>query len=148
MEQGRVVEHFGRTKESAREFIFNVEGRILDMLSSMYYLRQIEINELGVNEKIPFRIFFDKELFELNVNFLGGEKKKLKGIGNVDTCHLQPELIEGYVFSEGDLMDIWLSKDDNKIPLFSESPIRFGSIKAILKSASGLKFPFNYKLKQ
>ena len=36
-------------------------------------------------------------------------------------------------------MNIWVSDDKNKVPLLIESPISVGSIKAVLKSYSGLR---------
>ena len=145
-QDGVVEEFFGKSKAKAKRHKFEIECKLLDMVSCIYYLRSLSLNEMKRDTKIPFKIFFDKELFELDVIFRGEEKVKIKNIGRVDTWHIQPELIDGYVFKKGDVMNIWTSKDQNKIPLLIESPISYGSIKAVLKSAKGLAFPFDYKL--
>jgi len=140
----RLREHFGKCRESAEIFDFNVEQEVHDMISAIYQLRATPIDDLPVDSNIPVGIFFDKEYFHVDINYLGIEEKKIKNLGKVETYHLQPELIDGYVFSEGDKMDIWVSVDENRLPLMIESPISIGSVKAILSSAKGLKEATTY----
>lgn len=148
LNRGKIVEFFGKTREEARRFDFAVEEKVLDMVGCIYYLRSLKLGQFNPGDKIPFRIFFDKELFELNVRVNGKEKKKVKGLGSLSTWHIQPELVTGYVFKEGDIMDIWISDDKNKIPLLIESPISFGMVKAVLKSVDGLKYNYDYNLQE
>lgn len=136
-----VVEYFGKTKETAKVFDFSLEDKVLDMVSAIYYLRSLPAEVYDENESIDLRIFFDKELFDIHINNLGKESKKIKSIGKVSCIHLQPELISGYVFQEGDVMDVWVSCDKNKIPIQIESPISFGSVKVLLQSIENLKYP-------
>lgn len=136
----QLTEYFGKTKETAKTFEFVLEDRVLDMVSSIYYLRSLPDEVYDVNEDIDLRIFFDKELFDVHINNLGLERKKIKSIGHIACIHLQPELISGYVFEEGDVMDVWVSSDRNRIPIQIESPISFGSVKVLLKSVENLKY--------
>ncbi len=136
---GKVVEYFGKTREYARKFEFELEGAVHDMVSIIYQVRSIPIQTMQVEEKIPVSFFFDKELFSVNIKYRGRQTTKIKDIGKVNAFLLQPELIDSYVFSDGDLMDIWVSADNNRIPLMIESPISVGSVKAVLRSAKGLK---------
>lgn len=142
--QFKLKEYFGKSRETAKEFAFQLDKPVLDMITAIYELRSQNFDDIKEGKTIPISIFFDKELFDVKIKYLGEEKKKIKGIGKVTTKHLQPELIDGYVFKKGDLMDIWVSKDDNKIPLLIESPITFGSVKAVLISAKNTKYPFKY----
>ena len=135
-----VVEYFGKTKEKAKPFDFSLEAKVLDMVSSIYYMRSLPADIYDNNEDIDLRIFFDKELFDIHINNLGIENKKIKSIGKIKCIHLQPELISGYVFQEGDVMDVWVSNDSNRIPVQIESPISFGSVKVLLKSVENLKY--------
>jgi len=141
----KLTEFFGRSRETAKRFDFEVERVVHDMVSAIYHLRTMPVETFEKGYKIPFDIFFDKEHFSLNINYIGQEKKKIRDLGKCNTYHLQPELIDGYVFSEGDLMDIWVSDEGNRLPLQIESPITYGSIKAILYSAKGLKHVTSYK---
>lgn len=129
-----VEEYFGHTREKAERFDFALDAAVHDMVSVIYHLRSQRSQSMSVGDKVPVRIFFDKELFELNVNYLGKENKRIKGQGKHVTHHFQPELIEGYVFKKDDLMDIWVTDDEAQVPLLIESPISLGSVKAVLTS--------------
>ena len=136
-----LTEYFGRTKETAKEFEFQLEGKVLDMVSAIYYMRSLPKEIYQEEQDIDLQIFFDKELFDIHISNRGMVDKKIKSVGKISCIHLQPELISGYVFEEGDVMDIWVSSDDNRIPIQIESPISFGSVKVLLKSVENLKYP-------
>ena len=93
-------------------------------------------------------MFFDKEVFPINVRYDGKEKKDIKELGKFNTIRIIPDLVEGNVFKKGDYMKLWVSDDKNKIPLLIESPVSIGSIKAVLKSHSGLRYTLDSKIKE
>lgn len=137
---GELVEYFGRSRQSARKFEFEVDNKVHDMVSAIYNIRTEELESYSDGDQIPVDIFFDKEFFAINVKFNGIKTRKIKGLGKMSTYHLQPALIDGYVFSEGDVMDIWVSVDGNQIPLMIESPITIGSVKAVLSGVKNTKY--------
>ena len=57
-----------------------------------------------------------------------------------NTVIVSPEVISGEVFEEGTEMNIYVSDDNNRVPLLIESPVSVGSVKAVLKNYSGLKY--------
>ena len=65
---------------------------------------------------------------------------KIKELGTYDVIKVVPDLIAGNVFREGNLMNIYVSNDQNKLPLLIESPLKVGSAKAVLKSYTGLRY--------
>jgi len=137
-------EYFGKTKESAKLHEFQLDKVVQDMVSVIYKLRTSRVKELAQGDNIPFSIFFDKELFDLNVKYQGLKKTKIKDLGKKYVHHFQPGLIDGYVFSEEDIMDVFVSNDANQVPLMIESPISVGSVKAVLSSTKGLKHEADY----
>ncbi len=130
----QLVEFFGKSRSEAQRFEFQLDDWVHDMVSVIYHLRSQKAATMQSGYQLPVRIFFDKELFSLNVNYIGSSRRRIKGLGKQDVHHFQPELIDGYVFSEGDLMDIWVSDDAQQVPLLIESPITIGSVKAILQT--------------
>lgn len=128
----KVEEYFGKTRENAKKFEFDIEPLSHDMVSVIYHLRTQPIETFSEGARVPVKIFFDKEHFELDVNYLGKKNKKIRDIGKRTCYHFQPDLINGWVFKEGDVMDIWISDDGKRIPLLIESPISYGSVKAVL----------------
>ncbi len=119
-----------------------------DILSILYFSRNLDFDSYRRGQKIAVEIFMDGEAWPLNVAFLGKQtNKKIHGLGRFDAIQFRPETIAGEVFSEGTHMDIWVSADANKVPLLIESPVSVGSVKAVLKSYKGLRHEFSAKRK-
>lgn len=136
----------GKTKEEARYETFSMDTCQLDLLSVMYYLRNINTNLYQPGDAIDIEMFFDREVYPIHIKYLKKEVKKIKNIGKCNSILIQPQLIVGNIFKEGDVMKIWVSDDENKIPLMIESPISVGSVKGVLKQHSGLRYGDAYKV--
>jgi hypothetical protein len=119
-----------------------------DVLSTLYYLRGIDFEKRGVGSSEPFTIFMDKEEYPLTIKYVGKEaNKKIHGMGKYNTMKFEPTVIAGEVFTEDAKMQVWVSDDQNRIPVLIESPVSVGSVKMVLKSYRGLKYDFNAKAK-
>jgi hypothetical protein len=58
----------------------------------------------------------------------------------------RPIVQSGRVFKEEESLTVWISDDENKIPLRIKASLAVGSIKADLESFKGLRNPFMVKL--
>ena len=70
--------------------------------------------------------------------FLGREVLK-SDIGKIRCIKLRPQLIVDRVFKDADDMTLWVTDDENKIPVRVQSNLRVGSLKVDLIEYSGLK---------
>ena len=146
---GKAVSLRGRTKSQAEEKSYQVESCMHDILSIIYYSRNIDFDGMSNGSEIPIKIFMDKEVWPLKVTYKGKEtNKKIKGRGKFNTIKFSPEVIKGEVFKEEDGMSVWVSDDQNRIPLMIESPVSVGSVKAVLKNYKGLKYDLSSKVKK
>jgi hypothetical protein len=122
-----------------------VKDCVHDVLSSLYNLRNIDFASQQAGYTVPFRIFMDKEEFPLKMKYLGKERKKVHGMGRYNTLKFQPTVISGNVFKDEEKMTVWVSDDQNRIPVLIESPVSVGSVKMVLKEYWGLKYDFKGK---
>jgi hypothetical protein len=146
-QNNRAVSLRGPTASVAAKKTFEVKDAIHDVLSIIYYTRNIDYTKTEKGQDIPIKIFLDQEVYPLSVKYSGTETKKIKELGNFNTIHLVPQVIKGSVFKENDKMKIWASNDANHIPLLIESPVSVGSVKVVLKEYKGLKYALDSKLK-
>lgn len=123
----------------------DIESCMHDIISILYFTRNIEFKSLSEGAQFPVKLFMDKDTYPLNVEYKGEERKRVKGKGKLNTYRFSPEVIAGEVFDEDTRMDIWVSRDENQIPLMIESPVSVGSVKAVLKEHSGLRHNLNIK---
>lgn len=144
----KVVSKRGKTKSQTQQQSFQLKNQIHDVLSIIYYVRNTDFNTFRKDDVMPIEIFMDKKVWPLGIRYKGKESKvKVKGMGHFNTHRIIPEVITGDVFKEGDEMSVWVSDDANQIPVLIESPISVGTLKVVLKSYKGLKYPLSSKVK-
>ena len=115
---------------------------IQDLLSSLYFLRNQNLTDLKVGDEIELKMFIDKEVTNFKLRFLGKEVVKTK-FGKVKSLKFKPMVQAGRVFKEQESLTIWISDDDNKIPLLIKASLAVGSLRADLDEFKGLAHPFN-----
>jgi len=112
-----------------------------DVLSAIYFARNINYNKYKPGDKIPFTMFLDEKVYSLYIKYVGKERVETK-LGSFNSIKIVPLLIEGTIFKGGEKMTVWVSDDDNHIPLRIESPILVGSIKVDLMDYENIRNPF------
>ncbi|TAH00824.1 MAG: DUF3108 domain-containing protein [Sphingobacteriales bacterium] len=122
--------------------VFKVPNCVQDVLSSIYYARNIDFNKYKPGDKIPFAMFLDNETYNLYIRYLGKETIKTK-YGKFKAIKFKPLLIKGTIFEGGEKMNVWVSDDANHLPLRIESPISVGSVKVDMMSYKNLRYPLS-----
>lgn len=118
--------------------VFKVPNCIQDVLSSVYYARNIDFTKYNPDDRIPFDMFLDNEVQHLYIRYLGKEDIKTK-YGKFHAIKFKPLLVKGTLFSGGEKMTVWVSDDANHVPLRIESPIVVGTIKVDMMLYSNLR---------
>jgi len=126
---------------------FIVPENTQDILSTFYYLRNHpDIDKLKVGESIAIDMFFDDDTTKFKLKYLGNENINTK-FGTVPTMIFRPYVQAGRVFKEQESLTVWISDDDNKMPVRIKASLAIGSLKADLDAFKGLKYPFSVKAK-
>jgi hypothetical protein len=124
---------------------YNVPACVQDVLSAIYYARNIDFEKYKPGDRIPFHMFIDEEVHPLFIRYLGKEVIKTK-YGRYNAIKFSPLLISGTIFSGGEKMLVWVSDDKNHVPLRIESPITVGSVKVDMKGYSNLRYPLSCRI--
>jgi hypothetical protein len=123
-----------------KDGVFKVPDCIQDVISAMYSARNIDFDRYKKDDRIPFKMFLDNEVYDMYIRYLGKEDVKTK-YGKFKAIKFRPLLLKGSIFEGGEKMTVWVSDDDNHIPLRVESPIVVGSVKMDMMSYRNLKYP-------
>lgn len=156
----RQIDEGGHTKDIETEFdqinnkayvknnkhktqsIHSTEKNVQDMVSAFYYLRNnYNTNTINEGDVVSLNMFFDDENYNFKLKFLGRETIETN-FGKVKTLKFRPYVMAGRVFKEEESLTLWVSADDNKIPLKIKADLRVGSLQANLESFKGLKHSF------
>lgn len=109
-----------------------------DPISMIYYSRSIDFGKFKLKDEIPISILLDNEVHARKIVYMGKETIKTD-LGTFKCIKFKPTLIPGTIFKEGDAMTVWVTDDDNRVPVKVETPIMIGTVKVFLKKASGVK---------
>lgn len=122
-----------------------VTQNVQDILSSFYYLRNHPtIDKLKEGESISIDMFFDDEITKFKLKFVGRENITTK-FGSVSTMIFKPLVQTGRVFKAKEGVTLWVTDDDNKMPVRIKAELVVGSLKADIDGFKGLKSPLKIK---
>ena len=128
-------------KKNTQEHI-NFPEEVQDMVSAFYYLRNnLDVKKLKEGETIDMNMFFDKENYRFRLKFLGRETLKTD-FGKVPTLIFRPYVQSGRVFEEKESLTVWVTDDENKMPILIKASLVVGSLKATMTEFKGLKHSF------
>lgn len=148
----RIRQHEGRYR-SDKETIFDADGKRItyydylkgikeehldaggtfwDVISGFYYLRT---KGLDPDKTVFIDIFDSNKVLNAEVNVLGRESVKFAERGEIEAIIVKPILkSDGLFQNKGDIR-IWLSNDENRVPLKVETKVSIGKVTAELKRA-------------
>ncbi|HQU56699.1 MAG: DUF3108 domain-containing protein [Chitinophagaceae bacterium] len=127
--------------------VYKVPACVQDVVSAMYYARNIDFSLLQPNDKIPFSLFLDNEVFNMYIRYMGKEVIKTK-YGKFNAIKIKPLLIKGTIFEGGEHMTVWVTDDANHIPVRVESPIVVGKVKIDMMGYNNLRHPLTSLIKR
>lgn len=119
-----------------------------DLPSLFFLARNMDIDNIVPGKKYPMTFAIDDDVYNVYFILYGRETIKVKGLGTVKTIKFAARLLAGEVFTGEEDMMIWVTDDDNRIPVCFEAPILVGTASGRLKSYSGLKHPFTSLMKK
>ncbi len=136
---------FVKDYKNNTEKTFEVPNNVQDILSTFYYLRNYpKIDSMKVGESVAIDMFFDEETTKFKLKYLGTQDIETK-FGTIPTMVFRPMVQSGRIFKEKESVTVWISDDDNKMPIRIKADLKIGSLKADLDGFKGLKYPFTVK---
>ena len=122
---------------------------VQDLVSAFYYLRNnYDTKTIKKYDVVKLNMFFSGENYVFKLKFLGRETIKIKLNGTkvkINTMKFRPYVQAGRVFKEEESLTVWISDDENKIPLRIKADLAVGSLRGDLIQYKGLKYSLPLK---
>ncbi|SDE71197.1 DUF3108 domain-containing protein [Cellulophaga baltica] len=130
-------------KKNEKKENFTITNKVQDLISAFYYIRKnYDFNDLTEGEFIKLDMLYDDDgVYQFKLKYVGIDTLKTK-YGKVACLKFRPYVQSGRVFKEEESLSLWVSNDDNKIPIRIKADIAVGSIKADLDGYNGLNNQF------
>lgn len=139
-----IFNHEKQTVSSKRGKL-NIVPNTQDIISAIYYARITNMSTAKIGDVFPVPFYLDGKTYELRFKYVARETIKTD-LGKFRALKIKPQLIEGRVFKDNDALTLWVTDDENHIPLRVESDIFVGAIKADLISMSGVRNAISSKV--
>ncbi len=143
--QNRIVESKKVSHEAAIDSIW--PDLSFDVLTMIYKARNIDFSLYADGDKIPIHLLINGENYDLYIRYLGREDVTLRSGRAFHCLKFSPLLVDGTVFSGGEDMVVWVTDDDNRLPVAVVAKILVGSVKAQLNTVTGLRHPLTSEIR-
>ncbi len=111
-------------------------------ISLFYTLRMHDIAAYEPGQSKTLALLLKDTVRFIKYTYHGREVREVRGLGRVNTLKFSCQLVNDVAdsFEEGSEFFVWISDDGNKVPVFLESPLRVGSVRARLVEYGGLMY--------
>ncbi|MCH4895137.1 DUF3108 domain-containing protein [Marinilabiliaceae bacterium JC040] len=127
---------------SQKKKFIKVKDNALDIVSVYYFIRKHCIhNNMQKNDTISMNTYFDCEPFDIKIIYKGNEIIKSK-FGKIKCYKFIPLVKKGKLFTSKDNIELYISADNNKIPIKARFKIFIGAFVCELDGFRGLSHSF------
>ncbi|MBT8309996.1 MAG: DUF3108 domain-containing protein [Flavobacteriaceae bacterium] len=116
----------------------SIKANTKDLVTTIYHLRNLDIHKASPGDSDSFPVIFDREERNVMVTYLSKETIKT-AIGEKECYKLAINISDSDVLKGDNNNLLWLTADDNKIPVYAKFKIAVGNGELRIKSATGLK---------
>lgn len=133
---------------------------IRDIINMVYAIRTSDFNALKAGKSESMLVAMDRNITRATYSYLRSETKQIDALGKFNTICLvmslktisHPDQIETKVAvptgnDVKNLIYIWLSDDENRLPLYISIPISVGKMEIRANNIENVKYPLTSKVK-
>ena len=113
-----------------------------DLPALFFFARNMDVDNVEPGKRYPMTFAIDEEVYNVYFILHGRETIKVKDLGTVKTIKFAAKLLEGEVFKGEEDMTIWVTDDENRLPVYFEAPLLVGVAAGRMSGYGGLKHPF------
>lgn len=137
-----------KRQDPPKEKTMSLTKESMDAVSLYFNLRSVDLESFRVGEHRQLDMVLEDTIRHLKYRYIGREELKVPKMGKFDTMKFACTIgsSEEFSFTDGTEFFIWITNDENKIPVMLASPVRVGEIRAYLRRYEGLRYPLKSKL--
>lgn len=119
---------------SQKKGALKVPDNINDLVSVFFYIRQNKyFEDLMAGKHIQIPVFHGDDLFLMQLKYIGIRTIETK-IGTKECYVVSPQVPKGKLLKGSDDLRIFITKDQNRLPIYAEFDLMLGSLKCELET--------------
>lgn len=124
-----------------------IPENVHDFVSALYFMRTLSLQDFDREGNYFVDFFLDDSVYNSKVVFVGREEIRTS-LGTFRCLKIAPMMATGNVFADAYPMFVWVTDDENHLPLLAESKVIVGSVKMELVEARNLRNPMRARIRQ
>ena len=121
----------------------SVSPGVQDMVSGYYFMRLLNYDNYQKKDTIRMNGIFENKTYDFRIIYLGKERIKTK-FGKTNAFLISPIMPKNTLFSGRNPIKMWISDDQNRIPLKIEAELLLGSLDMDIEDYQNLKYPIRF----
>ena len=138
-------DHENHTVKSSRSGESKIEPDCFDIVAACYKVRAMDLSNLKPGETIQINTFFSEENWPLILKYVSTEDVKISKRGKISCYKFVPVVEVSGVFTDKNALKLWISADENKIPIRAQMSLVVGSAKLDIVKYENLLKPLNFR---
>lgn len=114
---------------------------IYDMISVVYYARTLDYSSMKIGASSVVEFMSGHNKLKMSIVYNGTEKMKMNDGKKYDCIKLTLNIQDDAFENEKEAMKVFMTNDNNRLPIRLDSKLKIGSTRAILKGYKGNKYP-------
>lgn len=138
------------TQENKKQHLdtLQLETPITDVLTATYLTRSLDFSKLSMTDTLFIPMLMDRKVTQLPIIFLGNEELTTPSGKSFSCLKFSASPEEGTIFSAHESIMVWVTDDDNRMPVLIEAKIAVGSIQVHLTGYEKLAHPLKAYLRK
>ena len=112
-----------------------------DMMSILAFSRTLDYSKMKRGDNTQVQFITGKRLVNMYIRYLGTSNMKVNNGKSYEAIELSLMILDKAFADQEEAMRVWITDDENRIPLQIDSKLKIGSTRAILKDFSGNRHP-------
>lgn len=147
---GEVSVHTKRTKNGEEKFdeVIKSNSCVYDLISVVFYARTLDYSTMKKGDEVRVDFISGKRKSYMLIEYQGTENMKANDDKTYSCLKLVLSVMnanEKAFEDKQEAMKVYITNDDNRMPVRLDSKLNVGSTRAILKSYKGNKYPVKTK---
>jgi hypothetical protein len=138
-----------RENKTALKFdtVLAVNNLAYDILNIFMFARTLDYKNLKIGQNFQLSTFIGKEKVNVVVHFDGQSIVNKSETIKYKSYKLTIDITDEVFSSPKSALEVWISDDDNHIPLKLKAKLKIGAAEADLATYKNLKYPFSSEIK-
>ena len=112
-----------------------------DMVSILAFARTLDYSNMKRGENTQVQFITGRRLVNMYIRYMGTTSIKVNNGKTYEALELSLMILDKAFVDQEEAMRVWITNDENKLPLQIYTKLRIGEMRSVLKDFSGNKHP-------